>query len=189
MLTVPESGRVRPSSMSIVVVLPAPFGPRKAMISPGCTSRSMPFTARTLPKFFVSPRAETALTVPASWGSAALGRGEVEVDVFVMIPRWRAGCRGPAHGRHEAGVTFVMFSRRAIRLVQLALRRVVDTGSGFRAFPSPSFFREQLCVTVAVPFTVVVQAPECRRGRGASRLARRLQCRRRRLGLHPDGRR
>ena len=31
----PASGRARPSSMSIVVVLPAPFGPRKATTSPG----------------------------------------------------------------------------------------------------------------------------------------------------------
>ncbi len=32
--TVPPSGSERPSSMSIVVVLPAPFGPRKPKISP-----------------------------------------------------------------------------------------------------------------------------------------------------------
>ncbi len=34
----------------MVEVLPAPFGPRKATISPGWMLRSMPSTARTLPK-------------------------------------------------------------------------------------------------------------------------------------------
>jgi ABC-type multidrug transport system ATPase subunit len=33
--------------IAIVVVLPAPFGPRKPKISPGATSKSMPRTAST----------------------------------------------------------------------------------------------------------------------------------------------
>src|SRR6476646_4911104 len=33
--------------MRMLVVLPAPLGPRKPKISPGCTSRSMPATAGT----------------------------------------------------------------------------------------------------------------------------------------------
>src|SRR5260370_1222365 len=47
--TLPESGRVRPSTMSIVVVLPAPFGPRNATVSPGAIIRSIERTARTSP--------------------------------------------------------------------------------------------------------------------------------------------
>ena len=47
--TWPESGRVRPSTMSIVVVLPAPFGPRSATVSPGAMVRSMARTAWTAP--------------------------------------------------------------------------------------------------------------------------------------------
>src|SRR5215475_7853838 len=39
-------------SILIVVVLPAPFGPRKAKISPASTSREMSFTADTSPYFF-----------------------------------------------------------------------------------------------------------------------------------------
>ena len=59
-------------------------GPRKAMISPGRTVRSIPRTARTLPKLLVSPRSSMAATavVPAA------GR----VCVCVMAP----ACRGPA---------------------------------------------------------------------------------------------
>ena len=43
--TVPLVGGKMPSSMRMVVVLPAPFGPRKPTISPGATSRLTPSTA------------------------------------------------------------------------------------------------------------------------------------------------
>jgi hypothetical protein len=45
--TEPELGRDSPSIMSIVVVFPAPFGPKKATTSPGLTVKSTPRTART----------------------------------------------------------------------------------------------------------------------------------------------
>jgi hypothetical protein len=48
-LTVPASGEDRPSSMSIVVDLPAPLGPRRATVSPAATERSTPRTACTSP--------------------------------------------------------------------------------------------------------------------------------------------
>ncbi len=48
-VTAPASGRVRPSTMSIVVVLPAPFAPSSATVSPGAITRSTPHTARTEP--------------------------------------------------------------------------------------------------------------------------------------------
>ena len=43
--TVPASGGSRPSSMSMVVVLPAPFGPSSATVSPGVIEMSIPRTA------------------------------------------------------------------------------------------------------------------------------------------------
>ena len=48
-VTLPESGRARPSIISIVVDFPAPFGPRSATVSPGVIERSTPRTARTWP--------------------------------------------------------------------------------------------------------------------------------------------
>ncbi len=39
-----------------MLVLPAPFGPKKAKTSPRSTSRSMPRTASTLPYDLRSPR-------------------------------------------------------------------------------------------------------------------------------------
>src|SRR5262249_23354608 len=52
--TVPVSGLVRPSIMSIVVVLPAPFGPSMATVSPEAIFRSIERTPRTSPQDFES---------------------------------------------------------------------------------------------------------------------------------------
>src|ERR1700682_3543187 len=46
----PASGRRLPASWAISVVLPAPFGPMMACVSPSRTSRSMPSLARSAPK-------------------------------------------------------------------------------------------------------------------------------------------
>src|SRR2546425_4994068 len=51
----PPSGRRLPASCPMKVVLPAPFGPMMACVSPSRTSRSMPSVARSAPKLFVSP--------------------------------------------------------------------------------------------------------------------------------------
>ena len=58
--TVPDVGWESPSTMSMVVVLPAPLGPRKATISPGSRVRSMPRTAWTSPKSLVTSESRTA---------------------------------------------------------------------------------------------------------------------------------
>src|SRR5215475_5271069 len=50
--------------MSTVVVLPAPFGPRNATISPGSMVSVTLSTAVTAPKRFVTPRRSTAGTDP-----------------------------------------------------------------------------------------------------------------------------
>src|SRR6266850_7744338 len=52
----PPSGRRLPASWPMKVVLPAPFGPMMACVSPSRTSRSMPSVARSAPKLFVNPR-------------------------------------------------------------------------------------------------------------------------------------
>ena len=51
-----EVGRMKSSSMLIVVDLPAPFGPRKPNISPSPIVRSRSSTVTASPKRFVSPR-------------------------------------------------------------------------------------------------------------------------------------
>ena len=49
----PRSGETRPSSIRRVVVLPAPFGPRNPVTTPGRTSKVRSSTARTVPKVLV----------------------------------------------------------------------------------------------------------------------------------------
>ena len=73
-VALPVVGLDSPSTMSMVVVLPAPLGPRKATISPCWSSRSMPRTACTSPKALVTPESETAgtLVVASSWRAGLL---------------------------------------------------------------------------------------------------------------------
>ncbi|OIQ77152.1 hypothetical protein GALL_411570 [mine drainage metagenome] len=109
--TVPLSGRANPSSMSIVVVLPAPFGPRNARTSPASTWRSSPSTARTEPNDLVRPRRSMARSVVVS---------RMGVDAVVVmspiVPRARPCDTGQAsptrhdrchvpfrRGRHRVG--------------------------------------------------------------------------------------
>jgi hypothetical protein len=51
---------MRPRSILIVVVLPAPFGPTKPQIEPLGMARSTPSTTVRSPKRFVSPVVERA---------------------------------------------------------------------------------------------------------------------------------
>ena len=55
----PLVGGARPSSIRSVVVLPAPFGPRKPVTVPASSSNERPSTAVSLPKRFVSDSAAT----------------------------------------------------------------------------------------------------------------------------------
>ena len=50
MLMVPPLGRISPASIRSVVVLPAPFGPSRAKISPGASSKETSSTATRSPK-------------------------------------------------------------------------------------------------------------------------------------------
>src|SRR5215468_2198504 len=52
--TRPAVGLSSPAIMRMVVVLPAPFGPRKPWISPGATERLTPSTAVKAPYFLTS---------------------------------------------------------------------------------------------------------------------------------------
>src|SRR6266487_4825823 len=53
--------------MRMVVVLPAPLGPRNPYTSPVSTFRSSPFKARVVPKFLMSPETTIAGGMRESW--------------------------------------------------------------------------------------------------------------------------
>src|SRR3954468_10137800 len=67
----PPSGLRLPASWPMKVVLPAPFGPMMACVSPSRTSKSMPSVARSAPKLFVSWRTSSIGLVEDSGQSAA----------------------------------------------------------------------------------------------------------------------
>ncbi len=77
--------------MSMVVVLPAPLGPRKATVSPGRISRSMPRTACTSPK---------SLVTPWRWMARRSGvpRLAEEEGLVVMAPAWSRRAPVPTAG-------------------------------------------------------------------------------------------
>ncbi len=87
-VAVPAVGATSPSSVRRVVVLPAPFGPRKPVTRPGRTVKDRSDTAVTCPNRFVRPRTSTTrsgeVSTPESLATmpdAAEGRGS---------GRWRA---------------------------------------------------------------------------------------------------
>jgi hypothetical protein len=62
----PAAGLTSANAMRSVVVLPAPFGPRKPVIRPVGTSKYRSSTALTEPKCLVRPRTETSVMVLSS---------------------------------------------------------------------------------------------------------------------------
>src|ERR1022692_3031504 len=65
MMISPSSGWTRPYSTFISVVLPAPFSPSSALISPGSTTRSMWSLATSPPKRLVMPRSSSLIQPPS----------------------------------------------------------------------------------------------------------------------------
>src|SRR3954467_9349875 len=86
----PESGRRLPASWLMKVVLPAPFGPMIACVSPSRTARSMPSLARRAPKVFV--RARTSSMALKNAGEAALEEDDREHE---QRPEHRLPVLGP----------------------------------------------------------------------------------------------
>src|SRR2546423_5506519 len=116
----PLSGRRSPASWLMKVVLPAPFGPMIACVSPSRTARSMRSLARSAPKLFV--RARTSSMALEDAGEATLEeddrqheeRPEDRLPVFGPAlqdllqddqrqrPKQRPrGARQPAENHHE----------------------------------------------------------------------------------------
>ena len=82
----PWSGWCTPASTLIIVLLPAPFSPTSAWISPARSSKSTPSSARTPGKDFVSPRTSSASPANSDAGETMaklLLAEEVSVVAFV----------------------------------------------------------------------------------------------------------
>src|SRR5215469_2787303 len=84
--TCPSSGRYRPVRTLQRVVLPAPFSPSRAWISPGSTSNSTRLFATTPGKRFVMSRAATTGALPPASGTSVAWSGTG------VPPEGDAGC-------------------------------------------------------------------------------------------------
>src|SRR5215207_7290395 len=80
--------------MRIVVVLPAPLGPRKPVTEPGSTVKLRSETARTEPKDLVSPRTSTRTGSTEGAGEAGM-----------IAPRSGGGGLPPSHRTRQDGGT------------------------------------------------------------------------------------
>ena len=96
----PSSGASSPSVMSIVVDLPAPFGPSRATVSPAAIETSTPRTACTVPcspaKDFVRPLRVTPPVVVTG------------LSIASIMPSWCVPPGGSGRGgRHDFDMTNV----------------------------------------------------------------------------------
>src|SRR3989475_9054585 len=88
----PLGGGKMPARMRMVVVLPAPFGPRKPTISPASTRNEMPRTASTAPKVLVRSRT----SIIAAWLmplAPISNRGEQLRGELVQVRETAGGAR------------------------------------------------------------------------------------------------
>src|SRR5215475_15568618 len=88
--TVPASGRRYPSQISIVVVLPAPFGPRTAVTAPRLARRLSPSTAALCPYRLTRSRISTAgvsVTLASVRGHPGRRGGDQRLDQARVLPR------------------------------------------------------------------------------------------------------
>ncbi len=98
----PASGIARPYRMFMRVVLPAPFSPSRAWISPARTSRSMPSLAVTPGYRFVMPRISSGSG--AALAGATLGGPLSDCSVALVVssviqsPNVRECVSGPIRG-------------------------------------------------------------------------------------------
>src|SRR3989442_2337742 len=102
----PEVGRSSVQRMLIVVVLPAPLGPRKPKTSPCSTARSIPRTASMSPYVFTRPltsiTAATALFPERGRGLALADRIRAASD-WHLFPEEPEDERDPCDDVHRKG--------------------------------------------------------------------------------------
>ena len=115
-VTLPPVGVSRPRIIRMVVDLPAPFGPRKPVTSPGSTSNDSWFTAMVLPNFLVSstasimtssvvvawvvslsPTGAVVLRLPVSSCRPVAVRGQLFVGCVRTASRTRPSGSVPVH--------------------------------------------------------------------------------------------
>src|SRR5690242_21942446 len=96
--TSPESGSTSPKIARIVVVLPAPFGPRKPSIRPRSTEKEQPSSARTSPNRLWMSTMSSIKSGDVAARHEDCARGDESRDVGEQ-KHASGGCREAAFGR------------------------------------------------------------------------------------------
>src|SRR3954453_14909965 len=83
----PDVGLTSVQSMLMVVLLPAPLGPRKPNTSPGETAKDTPRTASTSPKDFLRSWTSMAAAAVAAWGGerGAMARHDIATVAISLL--------------------------------------------------------------------------------------------------------
>src|SRR5215212_5141866 len=209
-LACPDVGRMRSSRIRIVVVFPAPFGPRNPKISPPWTARSTSTMPRNLPYDFVSCVVSmTAVMVPSR--RAAPARRLPPAAAVGLLARASAaggvslGEELPDHGGHlpldeghdvmELLETGPRFGRPVGDRLKAALgdgtHLAIDPGSAAQERVEPFRRSAEVLLPVAAPGAPLDEAAGCQEAsratdRAATRVERLCDVRRRLLGRIAD---
>src|SRR6266536_3802960 len=126
--TSPRSGRARPTSMRIVVVLPAPFGPRNPKTSPATRSKETSETTSRFPNRFVKPWADrtTRLSRPAPPMISVLSR---HASLLAFLAMARPGNAGDGRWRRLRRRRLARARRRRRRAARRAATAPGPAGS------------------------------------------------------------
>ena len=119
----PESGESSPYRMFIRVLLPAPFSPRRAWISPGLMSRSMPSLATTPGKRLVMPRISRLGAAAAATSGSIVMPPLARSAAASAGPGWAAVIEPSGFGSGTGGTSATGASRRC-----LGQRRINESG-------------------------------------------------------------
>src|SRR5580704_13004792 len=100
--TCPAVRRRKPSRISTVVVLPAPFGPRNAKTSPRRTSRSTPATTSRPAYRLTRPRTLTTTSDPSE-PAAARATPYPSLTLSISLLKPVSPCPAVQHGAGQSG--------------------------------------------------------------------------------------
>ena len=135
----PEVGLLKPVSIRMAVVLPAPFAPRKPNISPFFTSNEIASTAVKLPNFFTNCSTRMIGSVLSSYRSCSNPGGQrterkrIKIFSGVSMPRISPSCKNAIRSHRRAssikGVDTIIVTPCSFNRLNISQNSFRETGS------------------------------------------------------------